>query len=317
MNARTSFDIRVRRIARPSDAVMALELVTVSGDPLPAWDAGAHIDLILPDGMTRQYSLCGDPCDTMTWRIAVLCQPDSRGGSAYVHNVLRTGDVLRVAGPRNNFALVDARSYLFIAGGIGITPILPMLKEASQRQRPWTLVYGGRTRRSMAFLDEIADYDPAKVHVVPQDEVGLIDLDHHLGIPQRGTLIYCCGPGPLIDAVEIASRSWPPASLHRERFSPKSATENLLEGCFEVELALSGRVLTVGEDDSLLEVLEGAGYHVTNSCRAGICGTCLLKVLAGEPDHRDDLLNDEQRAANAMILPCVSRAKTKRLVLEL
>jgi ferredoxin len=192
-----------------------------------------------------------------------------------------------------------------------------MLKEASARRRPWTLVYGGRTRRSMAFLDEVQAHESADIHIVPQDEVGLIDLDRHLAVPQRGSLIYCCGPGPLIDAVESASRSWPSGSLHRERFAPKAVDQTLVEGSFEVELALSGSVLTVGGDDSLLEVLEEAGYPVTNSCRAGICGTCLLNVLGGECDHRDDLLDDEQRASNTMILPCVSRAKSKRLVLQL
>jgi len=316
MIATTAFEVKVRSISRSSDGVVAVELCHVNDAPLPGWAAGSHIDLLLPNGLTRQYSLCGEQGDA-AWRIAVLREPAGRGGSAYIHDVLRPGDVLSAAGPRNNFALVDAQSYLFIAGGIGITPILPMLKEASARQRPWTLIYGGRTRRSMAFLDEVRAHGSADVHIMPQDEVGLIDLDRHLAVPQRGSLIYCCGPGPLIDAVESASRSWPSGSLHRERFGPKPVDQTLVEGSFEIELALSGSVLTVGEDDSLLEVLEEAGYPVTNSCRAGICGTCLLKVLRGECDHRDDLLDDEQRASNTMILPCVSRAKSKRLVLEL
>ncbi|WJR80387.1 PDR/VanB family oxidoreductase [Bradyrhizobium sp. NP1] len=317
MDASSTFNARVRRLSAVADGVLAIELGHADGGLLPAWDAGAHIDLKLPNGIARQYSLCGELADRETWRIAVLREPNSRGGSAYVHDALRAGDVIPVSGPRNNFALTDANRYLFIAGGIGITPILPMLKEASRHGRPWTLVYGGRTRGSMAFLDEIAGHQDADISIVPQDEFGLIDLDRHLSVPQRGTLIYCCGPGPLIDAVEGASRCWPPASLHRERFAPKLVAEPAAGDSFEVELALSGQVLVVGEDDSLLEVLENAGYQVTNSCRAGICGTCLLKVAAGEPDHRDDLLDDEQRASNAMILPCVSRSKTKRLVLQL
>ena len=317
MSVPETFNVRVRRICRVSEAVVSLELACSNGDVLPEWESGAHIDLMLPNGIIRQYSLCGDRNDRTIWRIAVLREPNSRGGSEYIHQVLQAGDEIEVAGPRNNFSLCEANSYLFIAGGIGITPILPMLTEATRLKRPWTLVYGGRTRGSMAFLEEVARHDHSEVHIVPQDEFGLIDLGRHLGVPQRGALIYCCGPGPLIDAVEDASASWPPASLHLERFTPKQKAAIASEGGFEVELAISGRTLCVGEDDSLLEVLERAGYQISNSCRAGICGTCLLKVLAGEVDHRDDLLDDEQRAANAMILPCVSRSKTKRLVLEL
>jgi ferredoxin-NADP reductase len=317
MNATMTFEVKVRHISHLSDGVVAIEFGHVNDVPLPDWAAGSHIDVLLPNGLTRQYSLCGEHGDAGAWRIAVLREPAGRGGSAYIHDVLRPGDILSVAGPRNNFALVDAQSYLFIAGGIGITPILPMLNEACARQRPWTLLYGGRTRGSMAFLDEIEAYMPADIHIIPQDELGLIDIDRHLAVPHRGSLIYCCGPGPLIDAVESASRSWPRGSLHRERFAPKPVGRTLVVGSFEIELALSGSVLTVGEDDNLLEVLEEAGYPVTSSCRAGICGTCLLKVLDGECDHRDDLLDDEQRTSNAMILPCVSRAKSKRLVLEL
>lgn len=316
MTQATTIEVVVRDIAACADGVIAIELEGMDAVPLPVWSAGAHIDVMLPNGLVRQYSLCGVPGDAH-WRIAVLREAAGGGGSTFLHDGLRRGDVLRASGPRNNFALADAQSYLFIAGGIGITPILPMLHEATARRRPWTLVYGGRTRVCMAFLDELQAYDSADIRLVPQDEAGLIDLQQLLAVPQRGTAIYCCGPDELIDAVEGATGSWPPGSVYRERFKPKPVASSLPEGAFEVELALSGTVLTVEDDDSLLEVLEQAGHRVTNSCRAGICGTCVLKVVSGVCDHRDDLLDDEQRASNAMILPCVSRAKSKRLVLEL
>ena len=313
-----SFEVRVRRIIAESEGVVSLELVDPNDLPLPDWEPGAHIDVVLPNGCVRQYSLCGHPSDGRVWKIAILHEPNSRGGSRYIHRSLQAGDIITVAGPRNNFALADAGNYIFIAGGIGITPILPMLAAASRSSCPWTLVYGGRTRASMAFLESIEKIHSARVEIVPQDEAGLIDLDKYLAVPREDTLVYCCGPGPMIDAVERASSAWPPRSLRRERFAPKQQPEAAAgDRDFEVELALSGRVLTIAEDDNLLAELEKAGCQIANSCRAGICGTCVLKVLGGIPDHRDDLLDDEQRAANQMILPCVSRSMSKRLVLEI
>jgi ferredoxin-NADP reductase len=181
-------DLIVRRRSAPAEGVVALDLVDPDGADLPRWQPGAHIDLILADGLTRQYSLCGDPQDSTAWRIAVLLDPNSRGGSQHVHDTLHEGDVVQVRGPRNHFPLVDADRYKFVAGGIGITPIMAMAENVQRAGGEWTLLYGGRARASMAFADDLADRYPERVTVWPQDEQGLLDLDALLGEPEQGTL---------------------------------------------------------------------------------------------------------------------------------
>lgn len=266
--------LKVEAVAVETDGVVSLVLADLYDRPLPAWEPGAHIDLILSPELTRQYSLCGDPAERDRWRIAVLLTPDSRGGSSFVHTILHPGDVVQVAGPRNNFHLVEAEHHLFIAGGIGITPILPMIRELSASGRRWTLLYGGRTEQSMAFINEIGRFPGGEIHVAPQDKHGLLDLKRFLSTHTPGQVVYCCGPGPLIDAVEVECLTWPLGSLHKERFAPRELPENVDEGEFEVELARSSRRLRVPAHKSLLQVLEDAGCKIDNSCRAGICGTC-------------------------------------------
>ncbi|QIY74866.1 2Fe-2S iron-sulfur cluster-binding protein [Streptomyces sp. RLB1-33] len=292
--------------------VLSLTLRHPLGEELPAWEPGAHIDVVLGVGLERQYSLCGDPADGRAWRIAVLRDADGRGGSSYVHEQLGAGDKVRVRGPRNHFALAPAARYRFVAGGIGITPILPMLAAAEAAGTEWTLLYGGRTRDSMAFTGELERYGD-RVTVAPQDECGLLELDSVLtGVPE-GTLVYCCGPGPLLDAVEARC----PAGLLRvERFQPK-VQETGADGEFEVELARSGHTLTVPADVSVLDTVRGAGVEVLFSCTEGTCGTCETDVLEGTPDHRDSVLTDEEREAGETMLICVSRCLGKRLVLDL
>ena len=311
------FELSVTSIHPEAEGVVSLELAALGGRALPAWEPGAHIDVVLPTGVIRQYSLCGDPARTDSWRIGVLREPSSRGGSSFIHEELRQGDRISVAGPRNNFKLVEADRYLFIAGGIGITPILPMIRQAAQAGKPWTLLYGGRTRGSMAFLAEIAGYGEGDVHICPQDECGLLDLQGFLGQHQADTLVYCCGPGPLIDAVEAKCQTWRAGALHLERFAPSAKAANREKGSFEVELARSGRRIVVPPYRSLLDVLEENGCKVTNSCRAGICGTCLIKVLAGIPEHNDDVLSVADQESGEVILACVSRSKSDLLVLDL
>ncbi|MDH6626305.1 ferredoxin-NADP reductase [Streptomyces sp. LBL] len=295
-----------------ADGVLALTLRHPLGEELPAWEPGAHVDVVLGPDLERQYSLCGDPADRTAWRIAVLREPDGRGGSAYVHEQLGRGDKLRVRGPRNHFALRPARRYRFIAGGIGITPILPMLAAAEAAGAEWSLLYGGRTRRSMAFTEELSGYGD-RVTIAPQDETGLLDLASVLdGLPE-GTLVHCCGPGPLLDAVEARC---PAGALHVERFAPK-VQEVGQNTEFEVELARSGRTLSVPADMSVLDAVRGAGVEVLFSCTEGTCGTCETDVLEGDPDHRDSVLSDEEREAGETMLICVSRCRGKRLVLDL
>ncbi|MFJ4782479.1 PDR/VanB family oxidoreductase [Streptomyces sp. NPDC088794] len=295
-----------------AEGVVVLTLRHPLGDELPAWEPGAHLDVALGPELERQFSLCGDPGNCSEWRIAVLREPDGRGGSAFVHEQLGVGDKVRVRGPRNHFRLEPAPGYRFIAGGIGITPVLPMLAAAEAAGVPWTLLYGGRTRRSIAFTEELARYGD-RVTVAPQDETGLLDLASVLDDLDEGTLVYCCGPGPLLDAVE---ERCPAPVLRVERFQPK-VRQGGDNSEFEVELAQSGRTVTVAPDVSVLDAVRAAGVEVLFSCTEGTCGTCETDVLDGVPDHRDSVLTEEERAGGETMMICVSRCRGKRLVLDL
>ncbi|GAA3232950.1 PDR/VanB family oxidoreductase [Pseudonocardia petroleophila] len=304
-------DLEVVSLRRESDCVLSVELADPLRRLLPAWEPGAHIDLGLP-GHVRQYSLCGDPADRRRYRVAVLREPASSGGSRFVHERLRPGDRVEVAGPRNHFALVDARRHLLVAGGVGITPLLAMAGELAARGAEWRLVYGGRSRASMAFLGELARFGPA-VEVVAEDEAGRPDLDALLGAPQDGTAVYCCGPEALLGAVEERCRVWPAGSLHVERFAAKARDDSDLRA-FDVVLRRSGRRLEVGPLDSALDILDAAGIAIPNACRDGVCGSCVTRVLSGVPDHRDSLT---EPGRTDVVLPCVSRAVGRELVLDL
>ncbi|WP_345612572.1 PDR/VanB family oxidoreductase [Pseudonocardia adelaidensis] len=299
-----------------ADGVVSLTLARPDGRRLPDWTPGAHIDLVLPSGATRQYSLCGDRFDAHVYRVGVLREPDGRGGSAYVHDVLAPGDAVGVGGPRNNFALVPSGSYLFVAGGIGITPLLPMIHQADLLGADWGLLYGGRTRRSMAFRDELSAYGD-RVQLVPQDEHGLLDLTTFLGEPRSGVKVYSCGPAPLLAAMERVCAGWPAHTLHLERFVPKDQGAPARSGPFAVELARAGVVVDVSPGVSVLDAVRAAGVDVLSSCRQGTCGTCETTVLSGRPDHRDSILADHERAAGDCMFPCVSRSCDDRLVLDL
>lgn len=299
-----------------ADGVLVLELRSPQGARLRDWTPGSHIDLALPNGMTRQYSLCGDRWDPFTYRVGVLRELVGRGGSAFVHDELSVGDVVGVGGPRNNFPLVPSDSYLFVAGGIGITPLLPMITQADLLGADWRLLYGGRRRDSMAFLDELAGFGD-RVEVRPEDEYGLLDLAGFIGDPRPGVRLYSCGPAPLLSAMETVTAEWPPYALRTERFLAEERGAPVRTTPFEVELARTGRTVTVPPGVSVLDAVGEAGVEVLSSCRQGICGTCESGVLAGEPDHRDSLLDDEERAAGDTMYICVSRAKSDRLVLDL
>jgi ferredoxin-NADP reductase len=310
-------DLVVREARAVADDVIVLTLADPRGAELPAWTPGAHIDMILSDDLTRQYSLCSSPSKPDVWQVGVLRAPDSRGGSERVHAALAPGSVVRVRGPRNHFPLVASRRYLFIAGGIGITPILPMIAEAEAAGADWHLHYGGRERASMAFLDELASYGD-RVRIVPQDEMGMLDLESVLGTPQPDTLVYCCGPEGLLSAVEKYCESWPPGTLHLERFSAKPqepAPE--AEASFELVLERSGLTLQVPPDKSVLTVIREAGVSVLASCLEGVCGTCETEVIDGDVDHRDSVLNEEEQASNEYMMVCVSRCRSSSLTLNL
>ena len=310
-------EVRVAAKEVVADGVVALTLQAPDGRALPDWSPGAHVDLLLGDGVaTRQYSLCGDPADPTAYRLGVLRDPAGRGSSLHVHDRLRVGDRVSVRGPRNHFALAPSARYLFVAGGIGITPILPMVAAAEAVGADWRLVYGGRRRASMAFLDELAAYGD-RVSVRPQDECGLLDLAGLLGTPEPDTLVHCCGPEPLLDAVEQHCAAWPAGTLHVERFAPRSPTAPVRDEVFEVVLERSGVSVVVPPGRSILDVVEEAGVATQSSCSEGTCGSCETRVLDGVPDHRDSVLDPEERAAGDCLMICVSRSCGDRLVLDL
>ncbi|MEU9592542.1 PDR/VanB family oxidoreductase [Streptomyces sp. NPDC048219] len=307
---------------RLADGVAGLRL---EGHDLPRWEPGAHVDLVLPSGLVRQYSLCGDPEDTSSYTVATRLVEDGRGGSREVHEQVQEGMELEVRGPRNRFPLVDAPAYVFVAGGIGITPVLPMLR-ALPEGTEWRLLYGGRTRASMPFLEDVeklaagggrsgTGVRPAegrgRVTVVAEDEDGLPDLDAFLADLPEGAAVYCCGPESLMAAVE--ERLPEGTAPYLERFAPRTAADG--DGEFEVELHRSGRTLTVAAGSSVLAAVRAELPNTPYSCEQGWCGTCQQRVLEGEIDHRDELLTDAERGDSMLI--CVSRARSARLVLDL
>jgi ferredoxin-NADP reductase len=313
----TEISAVVSRIVEVADGVKTIEFRAVDGSELPPWTPGAHLDVVVRDGVERQYSLCGDPSYRQSYRIGVLRDDLGRGGSLSLHTELAVGSRIRLRGPLNHFELVPADSYLFIAGGIGITPLLPMIRSAEAAGATWSLAYAGRTRRSMAFLDELERQFGDRVHAYTGDVDVRMDVAALVSEARDGTLVYCCGPSRLLAAVEDASTSLPHGSLHLERFEARDAGAPLLEDSFEVELTLSGETLTVPPDRSILDVVEEAGVLVLSSCREGTCGTCETPVVSGEVDHRDSVLTPDEQADNEVMMICVSRAACPRLVLEL
>ncbi|MFE3998355.1 PDR/VanB family oxidoreductase [Nocardioides sp. YIM B13467] len=306
--------VRVAERQDLADGVVGLVLEPLGGE-LPAWEPGSHVDVLPDGGEVRQYSLCGSPGDRARYRVAVLRVDDGRGGSVRIHDKLSAGDELDLRGPRNHFRLEPAASHLFIAGGIGITPILPMVATVAASGSDWSLVYGGRSRRSMAFLGDLETHGD-RIDLWPQDERGLLDLPAVLGEPVPGRRVYCCGPEPLLAAVEQEMRTRPGESLHTERFAPKEPVETGGDA-FEVEVASTGARVVVAEDESIIDALAGAGIDVDFSCREGTCGTCETGVLGGVPEHRDSVLGDDERAANDCMMICVGRCRTGPLILDL
>ncbi len=299
-------------MSSPADGVRELQLGPATDRPLPPWTPGAHIDLVLATDLVRQYSLCGDPGGS-TWRVAVLREPAGRGGSTLVHDALGVGDVLTARGPRNHFALEDSPAYLFVAGGIGITPLLPMIAAADAAGADWRLLYGGRSRSSMAYADALASHG-WRVDLRPQDEHGLLDLGGALAAAPPEALVYCCGPEPLLAAIETRCEA---PRLHVERFTPRGAGEVLGPDEFDVRLHRTGATVRVTAGQTVLAAAESAGATVLQSCREGTCGTCETTVLAGRPEHRDSVLDEAERAENATMMLCVSRSLDPVLELDL
>ncbi len=316
LDGENEFTVRVRQMTWESDGVVSLDLVSDEGHVLPAWQPGAHIDLVLSASLVRQYSLCGSPADTTGYRVAVLREEQSLGGSTFVHDRLRVGQQLRVVGPRNNFGLASAESYLFIAGGIGITPILPMIAAAEEAGVPWRLLYGGARRVGMAFLGELDRWGD-RITVFPEDEGPRMDLPTIVADLAPGEHIYACGPSPMLEELEELCDPLPGQVLHLERFMAKAREDtSATDEEISVLCRASDVELSVPADQTILEAMEAAGISWPNSCREGICGSCEAVVCEGVPDHRDSLLSPEEQEAGETLMVCVSRAQTPRLVID-
>ena len=314
--------VRVHAKRIEAAGICSFEFVQASGTPLPAFSAGSHIDIEVPGGLTRQYSLCNDPADSHRYQIAVLLDTNTRGGSSAMHERLKVGDVVTISAPKNHFPLAhEAKKSLLLAGGIGVTPILCMAERLAAMGADFEMHYCARSVDRTAFRDRIsqARYAP-QVHFHFSDGAAAqkLDIPALLATPEPGTHVYVCGPKRFMDAVldTARARGWPEAQLHCEFFAADVAPQAGDES-FEVLLASSGRIVVVPKDQSVVHALAAAGVEVQTSCEQGVCGTCITRVLAGTPDHRDLYFTPEEQAANDQFTPCCSRSKSPRLVLDI
>ncbi|RRN63812.1 PDR/VanB family oxidoreductase [Caulobacter sp. 602-1] len=307
-----------RRVEHPGD-IVAVDLVAEDGAALPAFTAGAHVDLHVAPGLVRQYSLLGDPAVPDRYRLAILLDPASRGGSRAAHRLLTPGAYVKVGAPRNHFPLAEAatRSVL-VGGGIGITPMLAMAHALARRGDAFELRYCTRSAARTAFLDELAKApfaNQVRVHHDDAEPAQRFSPAQDLPSPAAGLHLYVCGPAGFMDWVIEQARAlgYPEGAIHREYFSAEVDTSG---GAFEVVAARSGKTLRVGEGVSIVAALAAQGVDIEVSCEEGVCGTCLVNVLEGEVDHRDVYLTDAEKAAHDQMLVCCSRAKSARLVLD-
>jgi vanillate O-demethylase ferredoxin subunit len=310
--------VRVARKSREAEAIYSYELVPADGAALPPFAAGAHIDVHLPNGLVRQYSLCNAPGETHRYLIAVLRDADSRGGSQAMHDDVDAGTLLTISAPKNHFPLVEAERTLLLAGGIGVTPILAMAETLAADGAAFEMHYCARAPERAAFVERIRGAGFAGQVRVHFDTDRTLDLDSLLAAPEPGTHLYVCGPQGFIDHVldNAKARGWPAGQLHVEYFGA-AAVDTDGDGPFDVRIASSGRVVPIPVGRTVLAVLAEEGVDIPYACEEGVCGTCLTRVLDGVPDHRDRYLTDEERAANDQFTPCCSRARTPLLVLDL
>jgi tetrachlorobenzoquinone reductase len=317
---RQLIDVCVHAIGVEAEGILSLDLRSVNGEKLPAFSAGSHIDLLLKDTLERSYSLINPVHETHRYMVAVAKAPQSSGGSKYICEALKVGDILRIAEPRNNFPLDEvAQRSVLIAGGIGITPIWSVMQRLEELNKSWKLFYAARTRERMAFLSKLLELKtkyPERVNLTFDQEQGqsMFDIPGIVGGEEAGTHFYCCGPAEMLSAFEAATEKLDPATVHIERFSSASPRA---EGGFEVHLAKSSRSFFIPPGRTILEVLLSEGLHVNRSCTQGVCGTCETAVLEGIPDHRDSVLSKREREANTTMMICCSGAKSAKLVLDL
>jgi tetrachlorobenzoquinone reductase len=314
-----TFTVQVSDVRAEALDVMSLELRPIGGGQLPPFDPGAHLDVHLPNGLVRQYSLTNDCRERDRYMIGVARVADSRGGSSFVHSSIRAGAQVTVGGPINNFALDPrAERFLFIAGGIGVTPIMSMIRWCVANAKPWRLIYAARSRQRAAFYDQLCALAESNAQFHFDDERGqVLDVAEALAGWNEGEWIYCCGPAPLMDSVKALTEHLPPGTVRFEWFSTPDDREPQESNAFKVRLERTGVEFDVPEHKSILEVLEENGIEHPFSCREGLCGTCVTDVSSGEPDHRDYVLTDEERASGKLMTICCSRSKSRLLVLDL
>ncbi len=314
----TMLEVRVRSLTWAADGVMLVELVHPGGAALPAFEAGAHVDLLLPNGLSRSYSLCNlpDPAP-QRYQLGVGLDRASRGGSRYVHEQLRPGSKLQISAPLNHFKLNEsAPTFALVAGGIGITPILAMARRLSAIGKPVRMFYAVRSREAAAFADELATLVPQLTLHFDSEAGGPPDLAGWLGKLPKNTGTYCCGPTPMLDGFERACATLGLADSHIERFTAPAATGPVLGDC-SVTLKRTGRSIEVKAGTSILDALLDAGFDLPYSCKEGVCGTCETKVLSGEIDHRDGVLSPAEQQKGDVMMICVSGCKGPSLVLDL
>jgi ferredoxin-NADP reductase len=308
-------DVRLAAIRYAARDTNLYELVRPDGKPLPDYEPGAHIDVHLPNGLVRQYSLI-NPEQTERYTLGIKRDPASRGGSRCVHDELRVGKALKISAPRNNFALKeDAEHVILFAGGIGITPIWCMVQRLEKLGRSWQLYYACRSRSDTAFLNSLEELAGSEFHFDDESEGKFLDIAAIVGQAPMDAHLYCCGPTPMLAAFEAATANWPREQIHVEYFTPKQAPDK--KGGFVVELARSGQEFVIPEGKSILEVLLDAGVDVDYSCELGICGACEQRVVSGTPEHRDAILTEEEQASNTKVMICCAGCKSERLVLDL
>ena len=314
-----TFTVRVTDVRAEALDVMSLEMRAVGGGELPPFEPGAHLELHLPNGLIRHYSLTNDWRERDRYVVGVARVADSRGGSSFVHSTIRAGAQLTICGPINNFGLDrSAERFLFIAGGIGITPIMAMVRWCVAKDKPWRLIYAARSRQRAAFYEELRGLarDCAQFHF--DDECGqVLDVAEAVAGWNEGERVYCCGPAPLMDSVKALTGHLPSGTVRFEWFTTPKQDEPREANAFRVRLERSRLEFDVPEHKSILEVIEENGIEHPFSCREGLCGTCLTNVLSGEPDHRDYVLSDEERASGKLMTICCSRSKSPQLVLDL
>jgi phthalate 4,5-dioxygenase reductase subunit len=309
--------MRVTRNDKIADGIHLLEFRDAGGKALPEFSAGAHIAIHVPNGLLRKYSLCNDPAERDRYLVAVKREADGRGGSAALIDNVKTGDELMVAPPVNDFKLPPrAQDFLFIAGGIGITPIMAMIRQLRAEGKRFRLFYCSRSPETTAFLDELNApefKDNVTIHYDQGDPSRSLDLRPILAERKNREHLYCCGPRPLMEAVRKMTDHWSSAAVHFEAFS-EAETHKPTDKPFKVRLARSGAVVDVPTDKTILEALREHGLEVPSSCETGTCGTCRTKLLAGIADHRDLVLHDHERADTIML--CVSRALTDEITID-